>query len=122
MPQETTTTTHAVQQPDAADRPSEAIVEALAGGQDPEAVQEAIQEIAASLETLTAEELDQIVEAVNKAPTEVKKQFEQEVNIFTAGLDNYVPADSNVTVGQRRALVAIGAVLAATPAMAMRRK
>ena len=83
---------------------------------------EAIQGIAENINTLTAEELDKIVEAVNKAPTEVKKQFEEEVNIFTAGLDNYVPADSNVTVSQRRALVAIGAVLAAAPAMAMRRK
>lgn len=97
-------------------------MEALAGSQDPEAVQEAIQEIAASLETLTSEELDQIVAAVNQAPTEVKKQFEEKVNIFTAGLDNYVPADSNVTVGQRRALVAIGAVLTAAPVLAMRRK
>jgi hypothetical protein len=85
-------------------------------------VAEAIQGIAENINTLTAEELDKIVEAVNKAPTEVKKQFEEEVNIFTAGLDNYVPADSNVTVSQRRALVAIGAVLAAAPAMAMRRK
>lgn len=118
----TTTTIQAPQQPDAADRPSEAIVEALAGSQDPEAVTEAIQEIAASLETLTGEELNQIVQAINQAPTEVKKEFEEEVNIFAAGLDNYVPADSNVTVGQRRALVAIGAVLAAAPAMAMRRK
>ena len=97
-------------------------MEALAGSQDPEAITEAIQEIAASLETLTAEELDQIVQVINQAPAEVKKQFEEEVNIFTSGLDNYIPADSNVTVGQRRALVAIGAVLAAAPAVAVRRK
>lgn len=97
-------------------------MEALAGSQDPEAVQEAIQEIADSLDTLSSEELDRIVEAINQAPTDVKKQFEEEVNIFAAGLDNYVPADSNVTVGQRRALVAIGAVLTAAPVVASRKK
>jgi len=97
-------------------------VEALAGSQDPEAVQEAIQEIADSLDTLSSEELDRIVEAINQAPTDVKKQFEEEVNIFAAGLDNYVPADSNVTVSQRRALVAIGAVLTAAPVVISRKK
>jgi hypothetical protein len=78
--------------------------------------------VAASLDTLTSEQLDQIVAVVNQAPTEVKRQFEEEVNIFSAGLDNYVPADSNVTVGQRRALIAVGAVLAAAPVIASRRK
>jgi len=97
-------------------------VEALAGSQDPEAVTEAIQEVAANLENLTAEQLDQIVEAVNEAPAEVKREFENEVNVFTAGLDNYIPADSNVNVAQRRALVAIGAVLTAAPVVVARRK
>lgn len=97
-------------------------MEALAGNQDPEAVTEAIQKIAANLEDLTAEQLDQIVEAVNQAPAEVKREFENEVNVFAAGLDNYVPADSNVNVAQRRALVAIGAVLTAAPIVTARRK
>lgn len=97
-------------------------MEALAGSQDPEAVTEAIQEVAANLENLTAEQLDQIVEAVNEAPAEVKREFENEVNVFTAGLDNYIPADSNVNVSQRRALVAIGAVLTAAPVVVARRK
>lgn len=97
-------------------------MEALAGSQDPEAVTEAIQEVAANLENLTAEQLDQIVEAVNEAPAEVKREFENEVNVFTAGLDNYIPADSNVNVAQRRALVAIGAVLTAAPVVVARRK
>ena len=70
----------------------------------------------------TAEQLDQIVATVSAAPVEVKRAFESEVNIFGGGLDNYVPADSNVTVAQRRALVAVGAVLVAAPAVVGRRK
>lgn len=97
-------------------------MEALAGSQDPATVTQAIQEIAANLENLTAEQLDQIVEAANGAPAEVKREFENEVNVFAAGLDNYVPADSNVNVAQRRALVAIGAVLTAAPIVSARRK
>lgn len=97
-------------------------MEALEGIQDPGQIAEAIEQVAANIDTLTSEQLDKIVEAVNKAPTEVKKAFEEEVNIFSAGLDNYIPADSNVNVGQRRALIAVGAVMAAAPAIVSRRK
>lgn len=94
----------------------------LAETTDPAQIEQAIEVIAANLDTLTAEQLDQIVATVSAAPVEVKRAFESQVNIFGGGLDEYVPADSNVTVAQRRALVAVGAVLVAAPAVVGRRK
>lgn len=100
----------------------EQAVQALVTSTDPEVLDAAIEEIAANLDTLTETELEQIAQVVSQAPKEVKEKFESEVNIFGGGLDGYVPVDSNVTVGQRRALVAIGAVLTAAPVLAARRK
>lgn len=94
----------------------------LATTTDPTQIEQAIEAIAANLETLTAEQLNQIAATVSAAPVEVKRAFESQVNIFGGGLDNYVPADSNVTVAQRRALVAVGAVLVAAPVVISRRK
>lgn len=88
----------------------------------PEAIQEAVAVIADNLETLTAEQLEVIAATISKAPPEVKREFEKQVNIFGGGLDSYVPADSNVTVGQRRALVAIGAALTALPLVTSRKR
>lgn len=94
----------------------------LATATDPTQIEQAIEAIAANLDTLTAEQLNQIAATVSAAPVKVKRAFESQVNIFGGGLDNYVPADSNVTVAQRRALVAVGAILAAAPVMLSRRK
>lgn len=101
--------------------PEEAVA-ALTQSTDPEVLTAAIEEIAANVESLTAEQLDEIAQVVSQAPKEVKEKFEAEVNIFGGGLDSYVPVGSNVTVGQRRALVAIGAVLTAAPILTARRK
>lgn len=109
------TTTLAVSTPEQA-------VSALVTSDDPVVLEAAITEIAKNLDTLTTEQLDQIAQVVSQAPKEVKEKFEEEVNIFGGGLDGYVPVDSNVTVGQRRVLVAIGAVLTAAPVFASRRK
>ena len=101
--------------------PEEAVA-VLSEVSSPEEAQAAIEAIAANIDTLTAEQLDEVARVVSQAPTEVKKAFESEVNIFGGGLDSYVPADSNVTVAQRRALVAVGAVLAAAPVLASRKR
>lgn len=87
----------------------------------PEAIAEAVAAIAENLDTLTETELEAIAQAVSNAPIEVKREFEEQINIFGGGLDSYVPADSNVTVAQRRALVAIGAVLTAAPILFSRK-
>ena len=87
----------------------------------PAEISEAIQVIAARLENLTENELQTIVDLISVAPVEVKREFEDQVNIFAAGLDNYVPADSKITVAERRVLVAVGAVLVTAP-VAFRRR
>lgn len=94
----------------------------LADAATPEAVKEAVAVIADNIENLTAEELQAVAQAVSAAPVEIKREFETQVNIFGGGLDSYVPADSAVTVGQRRVLVAIGAVLTAAPIVISRKR
>lgn len=97
-------------------------ITALQQDANPEQVTAAIQEIAANLDTLTTEQLDEIANTVSKAPKAVKQKFESEINIFGGGLDNYVPVGSTVNVGERRTLVVIGAVLTAMPVIAPKRK
>ena len=61
---------------------------------------------------------DELVTAVQEAPTEVRKAFEKKINIFGAGFDDYVPTGSSVPVSTRRSLIAIGAgvcLVSATP-------
>jgi hypothetical protein len=118
-PPATTTTTVPFSQP--VDTPLEA-VSVLGEATTPEAISEAVAVIAENLDSLTATELEAIAQVVSAAPTEVKREFEEQVNIFGGGLDSYVPIDSNVTVGQRRALVAIGAVLTAAPVVISRKR
>ena len=56
-----------------------------------------------------------LIEAVQDAPQEIRETFEENVDIFKTGLDTYVPVGSNIPVGARRTLVAIGAVLTMLP-------
>lgn len=98
------------------------LLESFSDTATPEQVDNAIQDIANNLDVLTDTQLDKIALAVSKAPKAVKKKFEAEINIFGGGLDNYTPVGSTVTVGERRALVVIGAVLTAMPAITTKRK
>jgi len=101
---------------------AEEAVAVLSQVSSPEEAAAAIEAIADNIDTLTAEQLDEVARVISTAPVEVKRDFEEQVNIFGGGLDSYVPADSNVTVGQRRALVAVGAVLAAAPVVMSRKR
>lgn len=58
---------------------------------------------------LSTQEIQAIVEAVQDAPAEVRAAFEQEINIFAEGFDEYVPLGSTVPVGTRRTLIAVAA-------------
>jgi hypothetical protein len=68
-------------------------------------------EIFASLptDTLTDTQIADITEAVQDAPTEVRESFEEEVDVFKAGFDDYVPLGSTIPVGERRTLIAVTA-------------
>ena len=68
-------------------------------------------EIFASLPTeqLSDTQIAEITEAVQDAPTEVREAFEEEVDVFKAGFDDYVPLGSTIPVGTRRTLIAVTA-------------
>lgn len=71
---------------------------------------------------LSVEQIDAIVEAVQDAPTEVRAAFEQEINIFAEGFDEYVPLGSNVPVSTRKTLIAVAAGTAAVASGSRRNK
>jgi len=45
------------------------------------------------------------------APEEIKEAFEEEINIYEEGFDEYVPNGSNIDVGARRTIIATTTVL-----------
>jgi polyhydroxyalkanoate synthesis regulator phasin len=67
---------------------------------------------------LTDEEAEKVVAAVQEAPKEVREAFETEINVFSGGFDKYKPIGSNISVAERRAVVAVGAVLSSLPTVA----
>jgi hypothetical protein len=68
------------------------------------------------IDDITDEQALEIIAAVQDAPTEVRSSFEEEINIFGSGsLNTYVPLGSSINVGQRRAVIAAGAVIAVAP-------
>jgi len=56
-----------------------------------------------------------IVNAVQNAPEEVKKAFEEEINVFEGVFDEYVPTGSSISISARRAVIAATAVLFIAP-------
>ncbi len=73
------------------------------------------------VEELSDTQLEAFTEAIQEAPTKVKQAFEKTIDIFGSQFDNYVPTGSNIPVGERRTLVAAGALLAAIPPTRIRR-
>jgi hypothetical protein len=71
-------------------------------------------------EALDVTELDntqvaELIAAIESAPTEIREEFEDTIDIFGEGLDDYTPIGSNIPVGERRTLIAatVGLTLAA---------
>ena len=64
---------------------------------------------------LTDAQTEQLIEAIESAPTEIREEFEDTINIFGEGLDDYTPVGSTIPVGERRTLIAVtaGVTLAA---------
>lgn len=62
---------------------------------------------ALDVDSLSDEQVEALVAAVQEAPTEVRESFEQEVNIFSGAVDTYVPLGSTIPVSQRRALIIV---------------
>jgi len=68
---------------------------------------------AVSVEELTAQDGQAIVNAVQDAPLEIKEAFEEEINVFDGVFDNYIAVDSIVDIKTRRILVAATGVIIA---------
>jgi uncharacterized protein YoaH (UPF0181 family) len=66
---------------------------------------EIFQEIVVS--ELSEEQESALVEAMTDAPADVKEAFEEEIDIFGEGLDDYVATGSQIDVKSRRALIAV---------------
>lgn len=115
-----------VQQPDPQPAPSTPSVQdsqlAAQVATSPEALATIDEEQAAQVfealevSELSDEQVSELVTAVQQAPTKVRKQFEDKVDIFGEGLDEYVPTGSNIPVGERRTLVAVGGLIMAAGA------
>lgn len=72
---------------------------------------------------LSDEEAALIAEAISQASPEIKREFEDTVDVFSGQFDTYVPLNSLVNVGTRRTLIAATAGVAmAASAPAPRRK
>jgi hypothetical protein len=86
---------------------SEKVLESIDGDQAAEIFD------AVAVDELTSAEEAALVEAVTNAPEEVKNAFEETIDVYGEGLDDYVPTGSNVDVGSRRTLLAATAALSA---------
>ena len=73
--------------------------------------------------TLAPDVVAALVEALNDADDEVREAFEEQVDVFSGLVDSYVPVGSNVTVAERRTIVAVTAAIASplSPLSAARR-
>lgn len=58
-----------------------------------------------------------IAEALAGAPTDVKEAFEEEINVFAGVFDTYVALGSEINVGDRRTVIAVGAAVAVAGAI-----
>lgn len=76
---------------------------------------------AIDIESLSSEQLIELVAEVQSAPQEVREAFEKSVDIFSGKTDTYVPLGSKIPVGQRRVLIVVGVVTAMIPAVQRRK-
>jgi phenylpyruvate tautomerase PptA (4-oxalocrotonate tautomerase family) len=84
---------------------SEKVLESIDGDQATEIFEEI------PVGDLSAEEEAALVEAVTDAPEEIKNAFEETIDVYAAGLDDYVAVGSSIDVGTRRSLIAATTVL-----------
>ena len=84
---------------------SEKVLESIDGDQATEIFEEI------PVGDLSAEEEAALVEAVTDAPEEIKNSFEETIDVYAAGFDDYVAVGSSIDVGTRRSLIAATTVL-----------
>ena len=102
-----------------AEEPSEEQATALASSPEVLAVvsTEQAQQIFEALDVaeLSDAQTEELIAAIESAPLEIREEFEDTIDIFGEGLDDYTPTGSNIPVGERRTLIAatVGLTLAA---------
>ena len=96
-----------------ADEPTQEQATALASSPEVLAVitQEQATQIFEALDVaeLSDAQTEELIAAVQDAPTAIRESFEDTIDIFKNALDTYVPVGSNIPVGERRTLIAITA-------------
>jgi len=80
---------------------------------------ETVSEIFAAIEPdqFTDEQKTELSAALTEAPAEVKEAFEEEIDIYGDGFDDYVPTGSSIDVGTRKTVLAAAAAVAAVTAV-----
>ena len=68
-----------------------------------------------NFDTLNDDQIKVIAEALSDEADEVKEVFEEEVDIFDGATEEYVPSGSNITVSERRIIVAATVVAMTVP-------
>jgi hypothetical protein len=58
---------------------------------------------------LSDAQTEELIAAIESAPLEIREEFEDTINIFGEGLDDYTPVGSTIPVGERRTLIAVTA-------------
>jgi hypothetical protein len=102
-----------------AEEPTEEQATALASSPEVLAVisTEQAQQIFEALDVgaLSDTQTEELIAAIESAPTEIREEFEDTIDIFGEGLDDYTPTGSTIPVGERRTLIAatVGITLAA---------
>lgn len=66
---------------------------------------------------LSDDAAEAIVDAVQEAPLDVREAFEEVVALFEGAFDSYKMINQNITVGQRRTVVAVSALTTAIAAV-----
>lgn len=70
---------------------------------------------------LSPEQLTELIAEVQNAPIEVREAFEEAVNVFGGGVDEYVPVGSTVPIKTRRVIVVTTAFMIAMPSPSIRK-
>ncbi len=74
------------------------------------------------VEQITVEQADELVAALNEAPTKVKKAFQETINVFAGVFDSFQMVGQTIPVGERRTLLAVSNTLVAVGASLRRRE
>lgn len=74
------------------------------------------------VEEITVEQAEELVAALNEAPTKVKKAFQDTINVFAGVFDSFQMVGQTIPVGERRTLLAVSNTLVAVGASLRRRE